>query len=273
MKSKEFQLDLQDFGIVIPTLGERPDYLASTIESLPESSSGISLVVVSPETTFKAIDPISQGHKIKFVVDPGQGLAHAINAAIASLPETCRFVTWIADDDTLIADNLKFSLRELRQDHNIVATFGDIELIDEGGKVFTRFRTSQKAAKSIFFGPNRVPQPGSILRRSAFEQIGFLDPKYKFSFDSDMFMRLSKLGTLKYVPHYVAKFRWHSGSLSAGQSANSVREASAARLQNLPRSVSRIARVWEFLHVQLALSRSRNSFDRRLHKSNSSGSN
>jgi hypothetical protein len=273
MKHKEFQVDLQDFGIVIPTLGERTDYLASTIESLPKPSSGFSLVLVAPETAFKEIDAIGKGHKIKFVVDPGQGLARAINLAIASLPETCRFVTWIGDDDSLIVENLKFSLRELREDHNIVATFGDIELIDEVGNVFTRFRTSQKAATSIFFGPNRVPQPGSILRRSAFEQIGSLDPKYKFSFDSDMFMRLSKLGTLKYIPHYVAKFRWHSGSLSAGQSANSIREASAARLQNLPRSVSRIAWVWEKLHIQLALSRNSNSFDRRLRKANSSGSN
>lgn len=273
MKDEELRLDLQDFGIVIPTLGKRPDYLASTIESLPEPSSGFSLVLVSPETAFKAIDSIGQGHKIKFVVDPGQGLAHAINLAIASLPETCHFVTWIGDDDALIAESLNFSLRELREDHKIVATFGDIELMDDVGNVFTRFRTSQRAATSIFFGPNRVPQPGSILRRAAFEQIGSLDPKYKFSFDSDMFMRLSKLGTLKYIPHYVAKFRWHSGSLSAGQSANSIREASAARLKNLPRSVSRIARVWEFLHVQLALSRTRNSFDRRLSKANSSASN
>lgn len=272
MKDEEFPLDLRDFGIVIPTLGERPDYLSSTLESLPVSSSGITLVVVAPEMVIQEISSMRHGHKISFVVDPGKGLAHAINAAISSMPKACQFVTWIGDDDTLITENLEVSLREIRDDLNIVATFGDIELIDENGKVFTSFRTSQLAAWSIFFGPNRVPQPGSILRRSTFEQIGALNTQYKFSFDSDMFMRLAKRGTLKYVPHFVARFRWHQGSLSAGQSSDSIREASTARLNNLPRTLSRIACVWEWLHVRLALWQSRNSFDRKLQKTHSTGS-
>lgn len=264
MKSKEFQLDLQDFGIVIPTLGERPDYLVEAISSLPSASSGISISIVAPELRINELRNVVSGTNVRFIADPGQGLARALNVAIEALPEKCNFVAWLGDDDLLNANLLPLSLLELRGDPNVVATYGDIDLIDFESEVFMRFRTTKHAAKTIRFGPNRVPQPGSVLRRSAFLEIGGLDESFRFSFDSDMFMRLSKKGEVRYVPGCVASFRWHNESLSAGQSEASIREASRARLQNLPTTIQPIARFWEFIHVKAAIALGKNSFDRKL---------
>ena len=258
---------LTDFGIVIPTLGMRLDYLQETIRSLPSPTSGMQVVLVAPEEKHPSLTLLFSGHSVTLVRDLGKGLANAINQGVMALPSKCTFVAWIGDDDMLNEDVLPLSLKVLRTNDDYVATFGDIELIDREGRLFKTFRTSQGATKSIFFAPNKVPQPGSIVRRSAFNRIGGLDEEFRFSFDSDMFMRLSKIGKIHHIPLLVAKFRWHPDSLSAGQSGRSIREASQARLKNLPFYLRVLATVWEAIHVKIAISMGENSFDRALRHS------
>jgi hypothetical protein len=94
-------------------------------------------------------------------------------------------------------------------------------------------------------GPQLIPQPGSLFRRDAYEQTGGLDFRYKWAFDLDLFIRLSRVGKFKNTPRVLAKFRWHDGSLSVGGREGSVNEASVIRIAALPGWIRPIAALWE----------------------------
>jgi len=83
------------------------------------------------------------------------------------------------------------------------------------------------------------------MRIDAYEQIGGLNHQYKWAFDLDLLIRLTRVGKLQFTPRTLAKFRWHDGSLSVGGRRGSVAEASAIRIATLPFVVRAIAPLWE----------------------------
>ena len=83
------------------------------------------------------------------------------------------------------------------------------------------------------------------MRRDMYEQIGGLNQEFKWAFDLDLFIRLSRVGRLQFTPQTLAKFRWHDGSLSVGGRAGSASEASVIRIAALPRWIQLLAPLWE----------------------------
>lgn len=177
--------------------------------------------------------------------DPGGGLSKAINAGILALPAEIKLVSWLGDDDRLSKSGTEKSLSVISCDESIVATYGICKFITELGIEFFSTTSRQEATSTLLFGPNRVPQPGSIFRREIFYELGMLDEKLGYSFDLDLFIRLTKKGTVKFVPEQVAFFRWHSDSLSSGGRIQSEKEAREVRKRYLPRHYGFVSWLWE----------------------------
>lgn len=255
-----------DVGIVIPTLGTRLDYLKLCIDSILNVGFPVNIVIVAPANCHEQVALVGGAGVSKYLADPGTGAAGAINFGFKAFPEHIRYVAWLGDDDLLESGSIGIAREKLERNPNTVAVFGNIKIIDSLGRAFTVFETSRHAVKQIYWGPNKIPQPGSLFRRTAVDLIAGLDESFRFAFDGDLFMRLAKTGNIEHVDRYVASFRWHSESLSSGQSAKSIKEASRARVKNLPRGLRLIAWLWETLHVGLAVARGHNSFDRALNR-------
>ena len=94
-------------------------------------------------------------------------------------------------------------------------------------------------------GPDLIPQPGSLFRRSSYREAGKLRTDLGWAFDLDLFLRLAAVGKLSYLRETLAAFRWHADSLSVGQRGDSVREASQVRREFLPDWVRPLSVVWE----------------------------
>ena len=163
-----------------------------------------------------------------FVDDPGSGLAAAINSGFVALPSDVEFVTWLGDDDRLTASALTDARAALEHARAVMA-FGQCQYIDEAGAPLWLNRSGRWAVPLMRFGPQLVPQPGSLFRRNAFDRIGMLDESLKWAFDLDLFLRLRGQGHFTYVRRPLAEFRWHEGSLSVGARGGSVEEASRVR--------------------------------------------
>lgn len=241
------------FGIIVPTRGERIDYLKDCIESIKQVP-GVFLALVAPKE--KQSEILSLGLEFDLVVDdPRRGLAAAINEAESQLPDHIEYFNWLGDDDLLEFQGIQRALNEISNSPDCPFTFGNTWFIDAAGKTFGSNTFGRGALKILLFGPNKIPQPGAVIRRSAFLAIGKLNESLKLAFDFDMFIRLSKFGKAVYVPEFVAKYRWHAESLSASQTYASIEEASRVRSSNLPLGLRKLSRIWETLHVLLAKSR------------------
>jgi GT2 family glycosyltransferase len=230
-------------GVVVPTLCLRPEMLRQSLESIRQIS-GTYIVLVSPEDK-NCQQLLDLGLVDKWVEDSGAGVAEAINTGFRALPTELIFVTWLGDDDQLVAPGIAESLKVLDENPDVVSTFGVCEYIDESGKLFWINAYGQRAVSRLRFGPDRIPQPGSILRRSALQKVGLLDRELKFAFDLDLFIKLSKEGKIAFVPILVSLYRWHPGSISSSSRNASNAEARLVRLRQLPVGLRPISWIWE----------------------------
>jgi GT2 family glycosyltransferase len=231
-------------GIVVPTLGKRPDYLEKCLRSI-RSAGDAHILLVGPSTlntvALQYDSPIDS-----FVLDAGGGLASAINQGINALPPSVQYVNWLGDDDILKPDSLATSSEVLDSKSNVVMTFGSCEYINDQGLVVWINHSGQWAVPLLRFGPDLIPQPGALFRRSAFEAVGGLNSEFGWAFDFDLFIRLSKLGSLKFMNQTMAQFRWHPESLSVEHRKHSVVEASKVRISHLPSWIRPISFIWEY---------------------------
>lgn len=234
-------INIETVGIVVPTLGNRPELLAITLKSIKQSKNVFTLIV-SPESTDLSTFSGLYDQQIK---DPGTGLANAINAGFAALPGEINLINWLGDDDFLEPSSIDIVRSVLLSDTKIVGVFGQCVYVNQIGKEIFTNRSGQWAVPLLRFGPDLVPQPGMLFKRDAFNSVGGLSSEFGWAFDFDLLLKLSRIGQLKYVNHKVAYFRWHPDSLSVGQRSNSVKEASKVRVSHLPRFLKPISLFWE----------------------------
>jgi GT2 family glycosyltransferase len=231
-------------GVVVPTMGSRPQFILNCLRSIRESGNAFILIVAPDlELITRSIPPHLYD---RLLLDPKLGLASAINLGIADLPEENEFVTWLGDDDLLEKDSLSYALAPLLEEKACVFSFGGCNYINSNGEVIWSNHSGRYAVPLLRFGPQMIPQPGSLIRRTAFNAVGGLDNQYKWAFDLDLFIRLRQLGRLRFVNQKLASFRWHEGSLSVGGRAGSVREASHIRKNSLPLIIRLCSPIWEF---------------------------
>ena len=231
-----------EVGIVVPTLGTRPDYLRQCLESIRlAGKSHINLV--APDV-FDAASLISEGLVDQVTVDPKAGLSEAINAGINSLPESITLVNWLGDDDILTPGTFETMASQF-SDPSVVLAYGHCDYIDHAGLKMWSSPTGQFAANILKFGPDLIPQPGALFRRDAFEAIRGLSSSFGWAFDFDMLIKMSKIGKLKFVPITVSGFRWHSDSLTVRARWKSVGEASKVRRSHLSAFLKPISFLWE----------------------------
>ena len=231
-------------GIVVPTLGTRPDYLRQCLQSI-RAAGDAHILLVAPEG-FDCLELKKAGLIDSEVQDPRKGLAEAINLGIAALPSEVEFVNWLGDDDLLSKDALVLAQEALSRSSQTVMVFGACSYIDSLGETIFVNTSGQWAVPLLRIGPDLVPQPGSLFRRSAFESVGGLSADFNWAFDFDLFIRFSKIGKVVYINRNLASFRWHPESLSVEHRKMSVAEASAVRVRHLPRYLRLISSLWEF---------------------------
>lgn len=233
----------QRIGIVVPTLGTRPEFLLECLSSIRRAGSAF-VVAVAPDDV-DLTELITSGLIDCRVVDPKLGLAAAIDAGIRALPDEIEYINWLGDDDVLTTDSLRISSAALDAESDLTFVYGGCDYIDQTGKILWRNPSGSWARWLLRIGPDLIPQPGALIRRSAYNAIGGLSPAYGWAFDLDLFLRLQSIGPCRHVAVTLASFRWHQGSLSVGARSGSSDEAREIRRRYLPGWARPFHVIWE----------------------------
>lgn len=228
-------------GVVVPTIGERPQYLESTLKSIREA--GESYIVLVGRKGFEGSSFQKSGLVDLYVDEEDASVPNKINQGFRALPENIEFITWIGDDDLLAPGALEVAAKALEMPEKPVLVFGHCQYIDSEGKNVLVKRSGSWAVALLRFGPQLIPQPSAFFRRDAFEKVGGLSHKFQFAFDFDLFLKLSQNGKSVFINEILSSHRWHRTSLTYSRRWESVREASKVRVSNL----APIARLFSFL--------------------------
>jgi GT2 family glycosyltransferase len=232
-----------DVLIVVPTLGRRPEYLAQSLESIKAQAIPATVVIVGPRDNSELAEA-AEAFGAELLPDPGS-LPGAINLGVQEGGASHDFVTWLNDDDLLEPGSLLPVRDALVSNPRATVAYGSCRYINEDGKELWVNKAGRLAPWILKWGPDLIPQPGSLIRCSAWEAVGGLDESYGLAFDLDLLLRLQKLGPLIDVRRIVSSFRWHSQSLTVDDRHRNISESERAKRNALTPVGRKIAWAWE----------------------------
>lgn len=228
--------------LVVPTLGRRPELLERTLTSIADQSVPANVVIVAPDGG--EIRRTADRFGASFVADPGSQ-TKAINAGVATAEPRHEFVNWLGDDDLLEPGSLAATTQALDANLSATVAYGACRYIDEADHELWVSRAGPWATRVLSWGPDLIPQPGMLVRRTAWDGVGGVDESYRFAFDLDLLLKLKKIGPLVDVGQVVSSFRWHADSLTVGDRTMNLRESERAKRAALSPAARKVAWLWE----------------------------
>jgi GT2 family glycosyltransferase len=229
--------------LVVPTLGSRVNYLAQTLASIADQGVRADIVLVAPDAASDA-RALAHGAGARWMPDPGS-LPAAINLGISTAAPGIEYVTWLGDDDLLTPGSLVSTTAALDSNPKAVLAYGACRYIDAQGRELWESSAGTMAQHVLPWGPQLIPQPGMLVRKSAWIAVGGVDETFRFAFDLDLLLKLRLQGKFVALPEIVSCFRWHADSLTVSDRTTNLDESQRAKRRYLTPGQQRWKWIWE----------------------------
>lgn len=231
--------------VVLPTLGERLDYLRETLDSVAAQRVwvDITLVVVSPPSAIAA-RKLATEYGAVLVDDPKAGIGAAINCGLKARSGE-EYYAWVGDDDLFRDGGLGTLRRMLDSDRRAVVAYGACDYVDPQGRIAWVSQAGRLATFLLPWGPDLIPNPAALIRFDDLEAIGGFDEVLRYAMDLDAFLKLRRRGRFLATRTPVAAFRWHPESLTVANRRESSRESEAVKRSHLPAALRPISPLWD----------------------------
>lgn len=249
--------------LVVATLGQRPEFLLQTLESIRAQEVPADIVIVAPLTS-ESVQAAARQYVVPVLADPGS-LTGAINLGAKELKAHHEYFNWLNDDDLLEPGSLAATVRALDENPDVVVAYGACRYIDPEGRQLWVSQAGKWATRILGWGPDLIPQPGMLVRASAWEKVGGVDESYKLAFDLDLLLKLKKLGAFVDVQQVVSSFRWHPTSLTVDDRNTNIAESERAKRAALSPIARKCKWIWE-APVRVATRFAANEVQRRAKK-------
>ncbi len=199
--------------VVTPSFNQGK-YLEETILSvLRQDYDNIEYILIDGGSTDNSIDIIEKYRdKIAFKVsEPDQGQTDAINKGFSRA--NGQILAWLNSDDVYHPHAIREAVEYLIANPDVGLVYGDLDFIDQNGKVIGRFNAAQTDLARLRRGFVHIPQPAAFFRADLWRRVGPLDASFFFAMDYDLWTRLAGVAKIKYLPGRLwAKFRMYADS-------------------------------------------------------------
>ena len=204
-------------AIVVPNLNQGR-FLGAALDSLlSQSGPAVEIAVMDAGSRDESLDVIRryESRLVYWRSGPDGGQAAAINEGVRRLG-AAQYVGWLNADDVLLPGALHRLAAHLTAHPACVAVYGRAHITDGDGRVTGEFPTRPFSRRRLA-STSIICQPASLIRRSAWIGIGGLDESLSVSLDYELWWRLSRTGTLDFVPELVACSRDHESTKTRRQ--------------------------------------------------------
>jgi glycosyltransferase involved in cell wall biosynthesis len=199
------------------------EYLRETIESvLTQDYPHIEYIVMDAGSTDGTLDILRQYEsRLRFESKPDGGAADAVNRGFLQ-SRGCIFA-FLNADDTYLPGAISAAVRGFLENADAAVIYGEAYWTDRYGRILKPYPTRADAA--VLLGQQCfICQPASFLRRAAFEEAGMLDAALKYTFDYDLWIRLSRIHAMKKLDSFVATARMHKQNKTLGERRQTLQE-------------------------------------------------
>jgi glycosyltransferase involved in cell wall biosynthesis len=145
-----------------------------------------------------------------WVSEPDSGQTDAINKGFAHARGD--IFAWLNSDDTWMPGAVSQAVRIFADHPQLGLVYGDANYINEGDRVLGRFPAAQTDYRRLRQGYVHIPQQAAFFRADLWRSAGPLDTKLYFAMDYDLWLRISRVAPIKFVPRTWANFRLHGAA-------------------------------------------------------------
>ena len=208
-------------SVVIPCYNHE-NFVQDSIQSvIDQTYQNIELIIIddcSKDGSVEKIQEMIPACKERFVrfefrSRPNKGLSATLNEAL----EWCEgeYYSAIASDDIMLPEKTKLQVEFLKENKNISAVFGGIELIDNNNvKISERVKQSkQYSFKNIILHQHDLPAPTQMIRLKTLKEMGGYDRNIIIE-DWYIWLKLSSYNDLYYIDKLLCKYRQHETNIS-----------------------------------------------------------
>jgi glycosyltransferase involved in cell wall biosynthesis len=158
--------------------------------------------------------------RVRVIHQPNRGLCHARNTALAAARGT--YFALLDADDVWLPHHLERSVSLLEARPDVALVHADIERIDTAGASLGRNvrywpTLTLDAFNALFLRREHVCCPTAVFRRAAIERVGDFDAQFNRlgCEDRDLWLRISGVAPIAFLPELHARYRLHGGNMSA----------------------------------------------------------
>ncbi|MEJ7804266.1 MAG: glycosyltransferase family 2 protein [Candidatus Limnocylindria bacterium] len=175
-------------------------------------------VVVDGGSTDGTVEMLQRAEGVTWVSEPDGGRADAANKGVAM--SSGEVVAWLNADDRYEPGALRAVAEAFAASPGAMWATGYCRIIDaEGNEIrrpVTRYKNVllRRWSLGLYLTQNFVSDPATFVRRAAFDRVGPISSRWRWSHDYDLWLRVAALGPPLVIERELACFRMAAGSLS-----------------------------------------------------------
>jgi glycosyltransferase involved in cell wall biosynthesis len=146
---------------------------------------------------------------------------------------------WLCSDDLLLPGALRTVGDFFARHPEVMAAYGDALWIDAEGGYLRPKREMNFSRFVLLHDHNYVPQPSMFWRRSLYEAVGGLDPRFDLAMDADLWERFSAVTRVAHIPAYLSCMRYYAQQKTRARHGDALREDAVIRARDARRATTR----------------------------------
>jgi glycosyltransferase involved in cell wall biosynthesis len=201
-------------SVITPSFNQGA-FLEATLSSvLSQDYPRLEYIVVDGGSTDGSLEILSRykARLAAFISEPDQGQTDAINKGFALAGG--EILAWLNSDDIYYPGAVREAVDYLQAHPEVGMVHGAAHYVDEHGAPVGRFPSAPMDHADLRRGAPKIAQQAAFFRASAWRIVAPLDPTFFYAMDYDLWIRLSAVTPLAYVPRMWAGFRLHGESKS-----------------------------------------------------------
>jgi glycosyltransferase involved in cell wall biosynthesis len=193
--------------IVTPSFNQGR-FIRDTIESvLSQNYDNLEYIVIDGGSTDETIEILEEyKDRLYYISEPDGGQSDAINKGFKIA--TGDVVAWLNSDDTYEPGAVAAAATYFAENPNTALLYGEGYIIDESAQKLKRFEnTIDFNLWMLIYVWDYIMQPTAFFRKSALEEVGYLDPRLHWTMDWDLWLKLSLQYDVAFLPIFLANSR------------------------------------------------------------------
>lgn len=188
-------------------------YIEAAVESvLSQDYPKIEYIIIDGESQDYTSEIIQKYEKrLRFISEKDHGQSDAINKGFRLAKG--EILAWLNADDVYEPGCIRKAVEALQKDPALGLVYADGYIIDENGNKVKKFEAAQEFhAWELIHVQDYILQPTTFFWKSCFEKAGRLNERLNWCMDWDLWIRMSKIAEVKYIPEFFACSREYYGT-------------------------------------------------------------